>query len=261
MKIRIRKIAMGMVALITCVVGLMLAAIVSSLQASQSKRVAAIAKAQNNPTQIAVRAQPAQETNSIKDQDCQACQPDKYCRLCEYMSSIEIVRHDEESEINPRAFKNLSRHPIFVDLDLSESIENQIIILRGTIPEREFKLEQQFETSLAISDEGPHLDLIDWKHYRSEWREIKKLENNKFLTLKLSESDASRFPHVTMQEIYREVLKEGDDRWTNLVRAAKTINDYPISIGVSKISLRIKVREDERWRVIKRLEFTIPMGC
>ncbi|MBA2734468.1 MAG: hypothetical protein H0U54_16525 [Acidobacteria bacterium] len=261
MKIRIRKIVTGMVALVTCIVGVMLAAIVSSLEAPPSKQVATIAKAQNNPTQAAVRTLPPQETNGVKDQDCQACQPDKYCRLCEYMSSIEIVRHDEESEINPRAFKNLSRHPIFVDLDLSESIENQIILLRGTIPEREFKLEQQFETSLAISDEGPHLDLVDWKHYRSEWREIKKLENNKFLTLKLTEADASRFPHVTMQEIYQEVLKEGGNRWANLVRAAKTINDYPIGISVSKISLRIKVREGERWRVLKRLEFTIPMGC
>jgi hypothetical protein len=252
---------MGIVALITCVVGLMLAAIVSSLEAPQSRQMVAIAKAQSNPTQAAVKTQPVQENNDIKDQDCQACQPDEYCRLCEYMSSIELMRHDEEAEINPRVFKNLSRHPIFVDLDLSESIENQIILLHGTIPEREFKLEQQFETSLVISDEGPHLDLIDWKHYRSEWREIKKLGNNKFLTLKLSEADASRFPHVTMQEIYQEVLKKGDDRWTNLVRTAKTINDYPIGISVSKISLRIKVWEDERWRVLKRLEFTIPMGC
>jgi hypothetical protein len=261
MKIRIRKIVLGIVALITCLAGVLLAAVVSSLESPQRAPVVAISKPQNTPTPVAVKAEPIPETDGIKDRDCQACQQDESCRLCEYLSGIEIVRHDEEYEITPRVFKNLSEHPLFVDLDLGESIENQIILLRGASPDAEFKLEQQFETSLTIMDEGPHLDLIDWKHHRSEWVEIKKLENNKFLTRKLSDADTSRFPEVTMREIYQEVLREGGDRWANLVRAAKRVNDYPVGVGVSKISLRIKVREEGRWRVIKRLEFTLPMGC
>lgn len=261
MKMTIRKLAPGLIALATFSVGLVLGAVLSSRAIQPAKPRDTTALEQNKPQQAAFKSEPVQETISAKEQDCQTCAEDRYCALCGYLDAIEIIRHDDTYDFAGRVFKNLSEHPIYVDLDLGESIENQTILLRGASPYVEFKIEQQFETSLTVMDEGPHLDLTDWKHYRSEWREIKKLDDNKFLTLKLSEADSSRFPKVSMREIYSEVARRGDDKWTKLARSAKTVNDYPLGVGVSKISLRIKVREDNQWRVIKRLEFIIPMGC
>jgi hypothetical protein len=133
--------------------------------------------------------------------------------------------------------------------------------LRAANGKIEFKIEQQFETSLTVSNEGPHLDLTDWKHYRSGWREIKKLQSNKFLTLKVSDKDSIRFPDVKMQEVRREVARLRGNEWSKLVAQARTVNDPPLYVGVSKISLRIKVREAGQWKVIKRLDFNVPMGC
>lgn len=261
MKKIVRKIMPGLIALLTFAAGLILGAALPSRESQQAKPPTASLPEQSKPPQQAIKTQPAEENIVAAEQDCRTCVEDKYCDLCGYLSAIEIARHDDTYPIAQRTFKNLSEHPIYVDLDLGESIENQIILLRGASPDLEFKIEQQFETSLTVMDEGPHLDLTDWKHYRSEWREIKKLDDNKFLALKLSEADSSRFPKVSMREIYREVSRRGDDKWAKLARSAKTVNDYPLGVGVSKISLRIKVREDKQWRVIKRLEFIIPMGC
>jgi len=39
--------------------------------------------------------------------------------------------------------------------------------------EGEIKLYQSFENSITIINEGPHCDLVKWKHYNSEWKELK----------------------------------------------------------------------------------------
>ena len=217
------------------------------------------------PLATSVTPPPAQEAVAelAMEQDCQTCgRVDVYCSLCSYFEAIEIMSHEEENEIAFRSFKNLSWHPIYVDLDLSEGIENEVMVrLRGADSRFEFKIEQQYETSLVVSDEGPHMDLDDWKHYRSPWREIKSLGDGKFLTLKLSEADMNRFPAVTMQEVYREVSRRDGGRWGKLIRQAKTLNDGPLMVLVSKFSLRVKVKADGEWVVLKLLEFFLPMGC
>lgn len=257
-----RKILLGLVVLITYVACILIAAILSSEETAQTKQPLAVKREPINRQREVISVQPAIQTAAAaSDEDAQTISEDGDCGLCRYLNGIEIVRHDTEYEIHPRLFKNISRRPVGIDLDLGESIENQLIILNGTNPKAEFKIEQRFETSLTVMDEGPHLDLTDWKHYRSEWKEISKLEDNKFLTLKLSESDSSRFPAVTMRDVRREVARVSGGKWSRLVRQARTINDYPLGVGVSKVSLRIKVREGGQWKAIKRLDFTIPMGC
>ena len=104
-----------------------------------------------------------------------------------HLAAIEIQRFDPEFEVEETKIEDLSSKPINFDLDLSHSIENQIIVLHPFLNDaREFKIEQQFETSMSVSDEGPHIDLTDWRHYTSDWQEIKKLEGNRFLTSKIS---------------------------------------------------------------------------
>lgn len=183
-------------------------------------------------------------------------------RQSKYLKAIEIVQHDEEAHLSPMKFENTATKNIDVDLDLGDNIENQLILLRpapGTTGE--FKIEGQFETSFQVSGEGPHIDLRDWKHYRSPWRELKKLEENAFLTPSLSEADYTRFPAVTLKETYRAVLKAGGTRWAREARRCKTLTSEPCSVGVSSMSFRIKFKEGERWKVINQINFTIPMGC
>lgn len=197
-----------------------------------------------------------------------------------YLKAIEIAQHNKEYPITARRLEDLSADPVAIDLDLGEGIEDQLIILRAYEGEsREFKIEQQFETSMTVSGEGPHLDLLDWKHYTSEWEEIKMIERNVFLTSKISESESQKFPKVTWKELYNAVMKAdrklyadyyesagteddpADSKWLKLVRQCKSPQDNPCAVSVSKIRFRIKAKEGERWKIIKRLEFNLPMGC
>jgi hypothetical protein len=261
MRKRTHRIFAVLTMLITCAAGLVLVTVLSGREAVPTKSSVASVQEQASPERNIVEAAPLAEPASASEQNLLTINENGNCGLCEYLYGIEISRYDEEYEIYPRTFENISKHPANVDLDLGESIENQYIFLRAANSELEFKVEQQFETSLTVSNEGPHLDLTDWKHYRSEWREIRKLERNKFLILKVSDKESTRFPDVTMQEVRREIARSGDTKWVGLAAQAKTVNDSPLSVGVSKISLRIKVKEDGQWKIIKRLNFTNPMGC
>ena len=70
-----------------------------------------------------------------------------------------------------------------------------------------FKIEQRYETSLTIMNEGPHIDLLDWKHYISERKE---LETGDGLTFLSKEVSSEEFPEVSQTEIVKTVRKEAE---------------------------------------------------
>jgi hypothetical protein len=183
-------------------------------------------------------------------------------RRSKYLKAIEIRQGDEDHPIQEMIFENTATKVINIDLDLGDNIENQKIVLRPHDGEtREFKIEQQFETSFQVHNEGPHIDLKDWKHYRSNWEEIRAVEKNVFLTPKLREADHTKFPQVTRTEIYNAVFNAGGREWAQKTRRCQTLTDSYCNVGVSRISYRIMVKESGQWKVINQLNFDIPMGC
>ncbi len=180
----------------------------------------------------------------------------------QYLEASEVLSADMEPPVSGRRLEDLFEDNVSVDLDLGEGIEDRILVLHPPAGEtREFMTEQRFETSLTVSAEGPHLDLLDWKHHYSPWRRIRHLGRNRFLTSPIGPSESAKFPKVTSEEIRAAVLKAGGTEWAELVRNVRTPNDSPLSVGVSTVSFRIMVREGGTWKVIKTLHFRVPMGC
>lgn len=178
------------------------------------------------------------------------------------LERIKILRHDPETELTEQTFEAAGRSTFDRDLELGESIENQIISLdRSAGDTRAFRVEQQFETSMAIGDEGPHIDLVNWKHYTADWKAIEKVGENRFLTARIPEADTQRFPSVTAQEIHQVISKAGGKRWGDLARQCKTPFVGPCYVGLSRISFRISANENGVWKEIHRINFSIPLGC
>ncbi len=177
------------------------------------------------------------------------------------LEAVEIRRYDPTGEISESRFTP-DRVWRF-DLELGESIENQLIVLHPHVGDtRKFRVEQQFETSMAIGNEGPHFDLDDWKHYTSPWKAIAEVDENRFLTSRIKEKEASRFPTVTADEIYDAVKKRGGERWwLELSKECSGADGGPCYVSVSRISFRISAMENGKWEEIHRLDFLIPMGC
>lgn len=180
------------------------------------------------------------------------------------LESVEIVPSKTVSFASPTLikFQPKSAEIVTVDLELGDSLSS--LILRVNPVEGlkgDFIVEQSFETSVTVMEEGPHLDLVDWKHYTSPWVPLKKLGATEFRITQISEADAQRFPKVSPKEIRAIVTKEGGAKLGQYVSKVNGPNDYPCRVGISKISFRIILKNGDESKVVKTVEFLVPMGC
>lgn len=123
----------------------------------------------------------------------------------------------------------------------------------------EVKVFQRFENSITIMNEGPHCDLIDWKHFDSEWEEI-PLANNQFTTLPYPSDRDELFVHVGMDEVYNAVLDQCGEEWAQHMKDATSPTDYPCGVGLSRIFLKVELHHND---IVTEnvVSFEIPMGC
>jgi len=103
--------------------------------------------------------------------------------------------------------------------------------------DRDLALQYQIETSMTIMDEGPHIDLVDWKHYTSDWIDLERIDARRFRLPKIESNYelASRFPTYTVDELYEAAMATGGHRWADLAR--------------------------KRMETLFTLHISVPMGC
>ena len=132
-----------------------------------------------------------------------------------------------------------------------------------------YRVSVQFETSLAIGNEGPHIDLLDWKHCTSAWKVLQG-QKGRFVLPKPNDAESSCFPPSTAAEIkiaVRSALRgygmAGADarHWLELADSVDGPGDQPSYIGVSKVRVRIEKRTRHAWEEVTTVEFMPPLGC
>jgi hypothetical protein len=175
------------------------------------------------------------------------------------------------SEPNPhppslslRHIKLAKNRPSIIDLDLGEDIDNQEVTLKFPGNSAEYRVFQRYRTSMSISAEGPHLDLVDWRHFDSSWTPLLALDAKRFRTLKSDQMEDSRFPSTTKSEILKEVRRRVGKDWPDLlelVKGCRGPNDGACLVMISSIYLRIQKQVRGRWIDIGLVEVRIPMGC
>ncbi len=157
------------------------------------------------------------------------------------------------------SFNNKAEDTTIVYLELGDSPENNLLTF--DLEEAEIvNVYQRYETSATIMDEGPHLDLIDWYHYTSDWSTLEKSSDYSFKSIAYSEEEASKFPEVDIEQLKVMVNNIGGERWAGLVKDVKTINDYPVGISISKIEFRIEYLLKDIKKA-KYIVFEMPLGC
>lgn len=128
----------------------------------------------------------------------------------------------------------------------------------------------QFETSAAISGEGPHIDLLDWKHCRSDWRVARPVDQGGFRLPTPQDRDRTCFPRATREELRHAVRKElakydmgaeWNQRWLGLARQSPRVGEFPSYIEISTVRVRIEQYDGRQWRVLTTIDFRVPMGC
>lgn len=151
-----------------------------------------------------------------------------------------------------------------VDLDLGESIDGETVTLNFPASAGSYRVLQRYRTSMSISGEGPHLDLVDWRHFDSPWTPLKSLGAKRFRTLSSSEMDYSRFPPTTKAEIIKEARRRVTEDWPGMLEYAmgcKGPNDGSCYVSISSLYLRVQKRIGGSWTDVGVVEVTLPMGC
>lgn len=121
---------------------------------------------------------------------------------------------------------------------------------------------QMYQNSITIMNEGPHCDLVDWKHYNSDWIAIKKFNDYDFIAESYNEKDWGNFIEVDIPELQNAVLEHCGEEWAERVANLKEVNDYPSSVGMNRIVFKIEMTHPKsQIKTQQIIVFEIPMGC
>lgn len=168
----------------------------------------------------------------------------------------KLVIWNEEQELN-----KAQKDTVNFYLELGETIEGQLLSI-STNELTDIQVEQRYETSVTIMNEGPHCDLIDWKHYYSDWIQLKKNNKGLFVCDSYEESDWEKFPKIDIEELKEAVKTHCSEHWYDLVKNIKSPTEYPSGVGISRYFLRVTGKQkDNEQKVIKLIILETPMGC
>ena len=125
----------------------------------------------------------------------------------------------------------------------------------------ELRVFQRFENSLTVMNEGPHCDLIDWKHYYSDWKEL-TINNGQFVTESYPAAASTKFIDIDMPVLRAAVRQHCGESWANLIKETPSPTTYPCGVGMSRIFIKIMFIEAQT-NILKEhlISFEIPMGC
>lgn len=110
---------------------------------------------------------------------------------------------------------------------------------------RKLLVEQQYETILTIITSGDNIDLTQLKSYKSPWQKIEVNTSNKYNKRAYTIDEVKQFPATSIQEILDYIFlqtrtTQSEFDWNKYLKQAKTIQDFPFDVKVSKITLRFQ---------------------
>lgn len=187
--------------------------------------------------------------------------PDKMAESLEFRYhglKMKLKNLNSTDEFKLHNFHDLDT--VYVTVELGDSPEGKIISITNKNYKR-IGIFQRHENSVTIMNEGPHCDLTEWEHFYSQWRPIQALSKSKFKTLTYSESEGQLFMDIDIDDLKNTVRNKCGEEWSNDVVDIKTVNDYPASVGISRIFLKILMTDNNDKVIEKIIVFEIPMGC
>lgn len=172
------------------------------------------------------------------------------------ISINRLIIYDEDKKID-----QIQKDTVEISAELGETIEGQLISISSD-QLTGLTVEQRYETSVTIMNEGPHCDLTDWKHFYSDWNKLQENSKGQFSCDKYTEKEYEKFPKISIDDLKQKVKEECGDEWLKLVEKVKTPTEYPSGVSISRYYLRVTgQRKDNGKTVTKLIVIETPMGC
>jgi hypothetical protein len=165
---------------------------------------------------------------------------------------------------------DFSRVPGECGLFSIELEDDEIIFHSETLVQ--VSVSYRLETSLSISAEGPHCDLIHWKHGATPWKKMEpdkasNLEELTYTRFKFEDKPyklyaSLPFPVSDMNEIKSAVRKSCGSDWADHMSTCKTPYDYPCNVSISNYIFRVSYESETTGETVYQyLKIPVPMGC
>lgn len=172
------------------------------------------------------------------------------------ISINRLIIYDEDNKID-----KIQKDTVEIYAELGETIEGQLISFSSD-QLTGLTVEQRYQTSVTIMNEGPHCDLTDWKHFFSDWKQLQANDSGQFICDTYSENDYEKFPKISIDELKQKVKDRCGEEWLKLVEKVKKPTEYPSGVGISRYYLRVRgQRKDNGQTVTKLIIIETPMGC
>lgn len=149
---------------------------------------------------------------------------------------------------------------VYIYPEPGETIEGKLISISNN-QLTNLAVQQRFETSVTILNEGAHCDLREWKHFYSDWKQLPTNNKDQFTSPKYAANDYKRFPDISMDELKQKVKQQCGDEFFKLVEKLKAPTEYPSAVSISRYFLRLTgQRQDNGKTVTKLIVIVNPMG-
>jgi hypothetical protein len=176
------------------------------------------------------------------------------------ITEISIIPNSAESFQMPIKFTSPFKSSSRSYMELGDTISNSKIHISASNLEQ-FRISVQLETSMSIQDEGPHLDLVNWKHCTTNWFMVENIAKHKFKLPNFDNINLDCFPKVTISEIKNAALEQGGEHWVAVIEN-NISNDYsPISIDLSLVRIKVEQFVKSKWVLVTVLNIDVPLGC
>lgn len=172
------------------------------------------------------------------------------------VSINRLIIYNEDKKID-----QIQKDTVEIYAELGETIEGQLISIASD-QLTGLTVEQRYETSVTIMNEGPHCDLTDWKHFYSDWNKLQANSKGQFTCDKYTEKDYEKFPKISIADLKQKVKEQCGADWFKLVEKVKLPTEYPSGVSISRYYLRVTgQRKDNGQTVTKLIIIETPMGC
>jgi len=186
------------------------------------------------------------------------------------LAGLRILPHAGADTRFPGWQAEAAQLPARVPLELGDSVDGAVLELLPASPGGQWRVSVQYETSLSLGADGPHLDLVDWKHCVSAWIPATPRDAHSFILPVATPEQASCFPPYSQAELeaaIRAHVPEGmgpeyAQGWLQRLRAHLSGTEpMHLEPGISRVRIRVERLHQGRWEDVARVDFLPPMGC
>ena len=175
---------------------------------------------------------------------------------------IKFISSDIENK--REEFEKIYKDSIKINSGLGESFKNKAFeIIQKDSSIANVEVFESYQTSLGVSDEGAHLDLLNWKHFNSEWEKLIIMDNS-FISKEYSEKESELFPKVNTKQILEAVMIEygsEENKFTERAKNCTNANGYPCSVMINRFNFKIVVTYKDGSKTNYFILINLPMGC